>query len=459
MRAAIAALAAALALAAGALAAQDTPGNLTLTLPEAHALTQQAYAAGDLALAHALALRLLEADPEDARALLVIAATAPALGQPRTGRLAGKRAWAAAREAPLLRYEIARFTARAALDEGRPDAAQFWLRRAVDVAPDAASTARTARDFGDIRKGRRLSYQLDLSVTPSSNLNDGASGDALTVNGTLPLGGLSGSAQALDGLRAATSAQLAWRASEGPGHRLLLGARLYATANRLSRDAQAQAPDLSASDLNLLTAEGLAVLDLAAAPLPRPVQLTFGSGRTWYGGEALGDHLRAEVSYPLIEGPQGQVRLALGAERQWREDGEVDAGTLRIEAVQALRGGARAGFALALRDVQGDAVNTEYTGLSAEATISPAGAVGPARLRLSAGVGTRDYPFYALGLLGVTDGREDIYASVSLEASFPDLARFGYMPTLTLTAEETWSNISRFDTRTLGATFGFSSQF
>lgn len=455
MRLAVRALAVALCLSPG----MARPEEVTLTLPEAYAIAQRAYASGDLALAYALAQRLIEANPDDARALLLIAATAPALGLPKAGRIAGREAWGAARGAPLLRYEIARFTARAALSEGRPDAAQFWLRRAADVAPDDGSAARTARDYADIRGQRRLSYFFDVSVTPSSNLNDGASGDTLTVNDTLPIGGLSGSSQALDGVRAAAQARLAWRASEGPNHRLLLGARVYVTGNRLSKDARAQAPDIDGSDLNLQTVEGLAVLDFKTDPLPRPLRLTFGTGRTWYGGEPLGDHLRGELSYPVLQGDRGSLRLGLGAERQWREDGEVDAATLRIEAVQALKGGAQTTFSLSWRDVDGEPLNTKYTGFSGEATLTPGRAIGPAQLRILAGVGTRDYPFYALGFIGVNDGREDIYASLAVEASFPDLARYGYMPTVTLTAEQTWSNISRFDTRTLGATFGFSSQF
>jgi len=184
-----------------------------------------------------------------------------------------------------------------------------------------------------------------------------------------------------------------------------------------------------------------------------------GAGQTWYGGEELGEHLRADLSYPLLHGPAGTLRLGAGAERQWREEGPVDAASLRAEAVRALPGGARLGLAVTWREVSGEALNTSNRWFSAEATLDLARPVGPARIALAAEAGRRDWDFYALGPIGVTDGREDRYAALSVEAAFPGLARYGYMPKVTLTAEETWSNISRFETRTLGLTFGFASQF
>lgn len=459
VRRALAAFAATLLMALAGLIGPARAETLSLTLPQAQDLARQALASGDIALAQAIARRLLEADPRDARALLIIAATAPLLGQPAEGRRAGRAAWIAARKAPLLRYEIARFTARAALVEGRKGSAQFWLRRAVDVAPDQASATRTANDFADLRATRVLSYRLDLSVSPSSNLNGGATGDALTVNGTVPLGTLSGSARALEGTRAAAQVQLAWKLPDRPRLRAKLGLRAYATANFLTASAQAQAPDLQGSDLNLIVIEANATTDWVPAGLDRPLHLVFGTGRTWSGGNALGPHLRAEAGIGLIARPDLVLRTSLSYERQWRSAGTINATVLRLEGSRALQGGARLSSSIAIKNVVGPDANTTYRAASLDIGLDLARPVGPALLSLRANIGAVDYPFYTLGIFGVTDGREDVSAGLSLEAAFPSLARYGYMPRLTLEAQTTQSNISRFESRSLGLSFGVLSQF
>ncbi len=452
------ALALALALAPGGGRAADD--RVTLTLPQAHALAQQAFASGDMAFAHALALRLLEANPKDPRALLLIAATAPALGDPARGRTAGREAWAAAKDAPLLRYEIARFTAVAAVADNRPGAAQFWLRRAADVAPNADAAARTAADYRRIRAARRLSYNIDVSATPTSNVNGGASGDALVVNGTLPLGSLSGDAQALSGITAAARVSLVWKLPETPTTRARVGLRAYATANRLSDDAKDLAPDAEGKDFNFAVLEATAGLDWKPEALLRPLQLSLGAGKSWYGGEVLGDHLRGEVGWHLIATPQGVIRVSLGAERQWRDTGMVNALTWRVEGGRSIGdAGDKLIYGLALKRVAGEARNTEHTAATLDLGYDFARPVGPALLSLRATAGMKDYPFYSIGLLGIRDGREDLSAGLSVEAAFPALQRFGYMPKVTLSAEETRSNISRFETRNIGLSVGFASSF
>jgi hypothetical protein len=449
------------ALALGLLAAPGAARAETveLTRAEAYAVAQNAYLAGDPALAYALAVRLVEADPADARALLLISATAPVLNRPEEGVTAGRRAWAAASGAPLLRYEIARFTARAALAAGRPAAAQLWLRRAADLAPDPQAAARTAQDFAAVRAGRRFDYSVDLSLTPTSNINAGASGDLLVVNDALPIGVLSGDAQALSGMRAALSGQAVFRLGGGERQAGALLLRAYATANALSSEARDLAPGAEGSDFNLQVLEGVALFDLRAAAAARPVRLTFGAGHTWYGGDALGPHLRAEVGYPVLSSAAGQVRLSLGGERQWRDTGTIDAAILRFEGSRAWEGAGTLGLSLTLKQVWGEAVNTDHRAATLEARFAPARPLGPVTIGLEAQLGVVDYPEYRLGPFGVLGGRQDRTAALSVEAAFPGLTRYGYTPLVTLSAEHTRSNVSRFETETLGVTFGLKSAF
>ncbi len=452
--------AAALALALAGQGAAETPRAAVLTLDEAYIVARQAYASGDPALAYAIARRLLQADPQDARALLLVAAVAPLLGEGAEGLAAGQAAWRAAQGKPLLRYEVARFTARAALASDRPGAAQLWLRRAADLAPDPQAAAQTARDYADLRKARRFTWGLDVSVTPTDNVNGGASGDVLTVNDSLPIGVLSGDAQALAGTRAALSARAVWTLPDGPARSATIGLRAYATAHRLTGDARAQAPAArGGAAFDFAVAEATGSLTLRPAALPGPLRLTVGAGQSWYGGDLLGPHLRGEAGISLLERSDRLLRFSVGAERQWRDEGLVDARILRLDGGVALAQAGRLMVGLSVSAVTGEAPNGTYGGATLEASFIPARPLGPVALQLGASVGVRTWDFYRLGPFGVPDGRQDVTATLDLQAGFPDLSRFGYMPVVTLSAERTRSNISRFDTRTLGITFGLSSQF
>ncbi|MFN3972611.1 MAG: hypothetical protein ACK4L4_14775 [Gemmobacter sp.] len=435
------------------------PRVVTLTTAQAQILARDAYAAGDHALARALAVRLLEADPNDPRALLIVTATAPALGDPARGRSAGRAAWAAAKGAPLLRYEIARHTARAALSEGKPEMAQLWLRRAVDVAPDAAAVSRTAEDHRRIAAQRRFSWKIDLAVTPTSNLNGGASGDSLTVNGTLPIGSLSGAAQALSGVRGSAQVRLAWKLPPGPRHRAEASLRLYSTANQLSSEARALAPEARGSDFDFSTVEAALALDWAALPQARPVRLTFGGGRSWFGGAALGPHLRVGVDYPLITRADAALRVGLTGERQWRSGGQIDAAVLRLDGGRHMAGGGRVMFGASFRDVSGSNANATFRAAGVEVAWTPVQPLAGAEITLRASAGWRGHDFYTLGPIGLTDGRQDRTLGLTVEATLPSLSMMGYAPRIALQGERVRSNVSRFDTRTLALTVGVASRF
>ena len=242
--------------------------------------------------------------------------------------------------------------------------------------------------------------------------------------------------------------------------RVRLGLRAYATANRLSDEAKELAPEARGSDFDFAVLEATAALDWAPAALPRPLQLTLGTGKSWYGGHELGDHVRGEAGWSLLATPKSILRLSLSGERQWRAGGAVNAVAWRLEGGRLVgQAGDKLVFGVALKRVTGEAANTDYTAASFDLGYDFARPLGPALLSLRATAGMRDYPFYALGPIGVNAGREDQSAGLSVEARFPGLQRYGYTPKITLSADETLSNISRFQTRNIGLSVGFASSF
>jgi hypothetical protein len=438
---------------------------VVLTQTQAKRVAQQAYAAGNPALANALAKRLTEAAPGDAEALLLLAATETALGRPEAGRKAGRLGFARSDD-PGLRHEIARHTAFAAYNEGRPGLARFWLRRASDTAPDTDAYERDGADFRALRAQSPFRFGFDLSVAPSSNLNNGAQGGFLTV-GSVTVGALSGSAQALSGTRIVTQAQLGYSLPDRPRARTTLLGRIYASQNILADEAKARVrdpvtgePTLTGSDLNQTSAEVIVRHHFTPAAMRNPLSASLATGQSWAGGQQLGPHLRAEFGMPLLAGPQGSLRLAATVERQWQDAGPVTAQSLALEGERRDARGNAFGWGVTLRQTSGDTRNQDNREISGELNYSLGRPVGPVMLSGRLTGLARDYEHYSLGpFLQVTDGRSDYQITIALDMTLSKISLMGYAPRISLTGQQTQSNISRFDTQQLGVAFGFTSHF
>lgn len=427
---------------------------VSLTQDEAIIIAQQAVLAGDLSLGYVLARRLVEADPTNARAQLLIAATAPELGLASEGRRAGRAAWRLTTDTGL-RYEIARYTAKAAYEEGRTQAAQFWLRRAADMATTTADYDQTVSDVRSLRDGQRLRYDVDLSVSPSDNLNNGARGGLLTIDDWFTVGPLTADAQALSGVRAVAQAQLTYQL--GGAGRTVVGLRSYATVNKLSAAAQGSVQGLlTGSDLNVVQLEATIAHEIRWPGGDWPILLTGAVGNTWSGGQNVGPHLRVEATTPLSR--QNPMRLTLSAEAQDPGSDAIYGLAASIDGGQKL-GGGNLHWQLGLRASEGKRVNQSYNQISSEIGYAFGKPLGPVTISLRAGGTIRDYPEYSLVFANVTGGRQDHSAIFGVDAIFQDLQMLGYVPRISLTATATDSNVSRFETREIGVTFGIQSKF
>lgn len=446
-------LALALVLAQGAAAK-----TIDLTLENARLIARQAYAVGEMGVANALARRLLEANPRDAQALLILAATEPALGNPTAGRLAGRKAWAAA-ETPLLRYEIARHTAAAALQENRPGLAQFWLRRAADVAPSANDYARTVADYRRMRAENPVSLRFDLAVMPSSNLNGGGQGGVLEIDGQIVNGFYNRSLPPLSGLRAEAQAEVNYRLAASPRSQTTLGFSLSASLNTLSAEARALNLNISGAEFNQTTAEASLSHDLLWPRGNHPVHLALAAGQNWSGGSVLGPHLRLEASTPLARNASAELRLAGSIERQWQPNSASNSGSLALMVQRRLASGDNLGGGIYLRQVNGTGYNQDYRDASAMLTYTLAQPVGPVTISGKLTAGLRDYDVYRLGFAQLTQGRHDQRLGLSVDLTLRNLSVWGYAPVISVAGSQTQSNVNWFDSRQLGISIGFESKF
>ncbi|PHQ99649.1 MAG: hypothetical protein COB39_02650 [Marinosulfonomonas sp.] len=433
--------------------------TITFSIPQARQLARDAYLAGDARLANQLAHVLLEHDPKDATALVLIAATSPALGKPAEGRKAGRLAFRNT-NSPVLKFEAAQFTAKAAFLEKRYGAAQLWLRRAAHVAPNDAAKERAIRGFRFVRSQNPWQTDLNLNFTPLSNINGGSDDDRLMIDDIWTVGVLSGDAQALSGYRLTVDAKTTHRLGHSETAATHAGLRFYQTLNALSGDAKTLAPSATGSDYNFSMAEVSLRHIFSNNPKAGLYSADLNLGHMWYGGESLASFGRLKFGRTLQPSPKTSVKLQVSAERQWQVQGNnIDIYALLASVSYKLPNNDRIGGSLDIRYAQSLTINSDYQGASLQLSYVMAKPIASAKVSFGIGASMRDYDAYRAGLFLAPDGRQDEKLNASISLFFEDINYMGFAPTVSLNTSITKSNISRFNTTEFGLSVGFRSTF
>lgn len=434
----------------GSVTAQTT---VTLDREQMHFVARQALLSGDPALARQIAAALLDANPKDRLALLILAAAEPRLGRPGQGRMAGGRAWRLA-ETDVQRYEAARLTALAARQGDRHLLSMVWLRRAAMVAPSTRDLAQTRADFRRVRSESPISLRLRLGVSPSSNVNNGAADPFNEIDGLPFVGVLSEDAIAQPGVIASADLSLGYRLHASPKSVTRATARLYQTAVWLTDpDTDLRGRDFAQSYLEVGVTHGRQLSQGI-------VDARLSVARDWYAGRPESDRLNAALGYGWQAGTATQLRVFVGAEQAW----PVSGGSDRLEwssglsARSELENGGTLSWGLSHSKTQSDNGNARQTSTTLSLGYALPEQVGPARLELLGSVTYEDFPDYAV-IFAVPGGRQDTSLTAAVSATFVDYSYAGFAPTATLGITTTTSNVSRFETDAVSFRFGFVSNF
>jgi tetratricopeptide (TPR) repeat protein len=406
------------------------------------------------AQALAMAEALLKRNPKDAGALSIRSRALRDLGRYSEAVAAGKEAWAAAATAGL-RYDAAMVTAQALASGGSKYRAQFWLRRAVEVAPDDGARRAAERDFNYVRSRSRLWLKFDASIQPSNNVNNGSASNILWYQG-FPLV-LSGDAQALSGTEAALGVTLKYRLAETEQAKTDLRVSLVQTSVALSGEAKAQAPGARGSDYNYGALE--LGLERQWRPFEKTEAFVAGSiGHNWYGGDALSNYVRLDLGLTKAMSKDLSLKGSLSLEHQDRLDSPMrssDLLTLAMGVTARTKQRDRIDVVLSWRDTVSDSVEIEHERLKFQLDWTRARPVLGARFSLGLWAETRDYPMsrYAVG------GRTDSSLGAEALLAFDKIDYMGFVPVVTLSGTRTDSNISLYDSETLGVGFSIRSAF
>lgn len=409
----------------------------------------QSYNAGEYAVTLQISDALLKRDPKDRMALVLRSRALRGLGRPSEAIAPSAAAWALSTK-DTEKYVAAMGMAQALASDGKRTRAQFWLRRAADLAPNGPAKLAAMNGYQYVKSRNPLSLSFSGSLAPSSNVNNGSTATKL---GSFTL---TGASVALSGIEATLGFGARYMLPPSETQQTELTFSAIGQTYKLSSKAKSLSPTSKGSDF----AYGALEVGVAHRRRAGEAGLSLGAtlGRNWYGGTSLSDYLRLDGGMQWLLNPTTQADLSLQAETQNRFDGPNRDATIlgvtgAVTRIMANKDSLR--FSANLRDTQSKAYWIDHRAVSLRIDYAKASAVQG--IGLSGGVNfeTRDYD---ASILPPT-GRNDRKIGMNITAAFNNWDYLGFVPSLELTAERNASNISLYERREFGLAFGIKSAF
>lgn len=416
-------------------------------------LARQALEAGDFDTALAQSARVLSVNPTEPNALLIRALALRAQGRFQDSFDAAVAAFGNT-DNDALRFEAALLAGELSARLERFTRAQFWLRRADQLAPPQFRP-QVADAFRQVAALNPLSFNLTFSVIPSDNVNNGSESTIIGLDtGFLTL---SDEDQALGGLEASFGASVSYRLSQSDESRTDLLFDLALTEVRLDSEARTLAPEVENSDFDFAAT----VIGLRHRKLIWPnlgaTEGTLIAGRSWFGGEPQA--FWREIALRQFVARDERNTLTFGARfRNETRDGspisENNTFGLSFQWNRLLESGATLSMGVALNDTnsESNAIDNLAVRLFASRTFNRVGPVQPSFL-ISAT--TQNFSEFSVGV----DGRRDNTINLRLDFTFPDISYFGFVPQATVEARRVFSDLDAFERRAVSVGLTAVSRF
>lgn len=435
---------------------------IQMTLPQAQDLALQALQSGRPDLAYHLSEGVLEADPRNGEAHYTQALAFSMVGAHGHARKSAGRAYRHS-DSPVQKYQSAQLASQAAFQDDNLTLSQLWLRRAVEHAPNDDVRKDTIRVFQTVRHRNPLKFNLNVSIRPSDNVNNGANSPFNIIEGSPSQGVLSQSAQAIDGQVAVVDLNFSYRFLESAKSETQAVGRVFTRQVRFNDSV----PGISPSDLTTWRLEGGARHIRFSEDRQRQWQFALIGGRIWYGGDPLYDYARFEIDRHQMLTPQLRFSVGGSVERQQAEARTTSDGTqyqVYTQLRYAFANGSTLGGFVSFRDFESEGLNRANEQITGVMRYTLGKPLGPATMSVSVGKSRVDYDFFAIGLgpfgfINAPGGRKDDAVFAGVSATFKDWSYMGFVPTLSLNASRTDSNVSRFEVDETSLTLGIRSEF
>jgi hypothetical protein len=441
--------------------ARAEDAKLTMTIPQARQVALDALAQGRPDIAAQIALGLVKRNPEDPFAYFILTDAEQAMRRPALARRASELAFKYSTH-DTDKFRAAQMAAQLAVKANQPTRAQIWLRRSANYAPSDKHLAVIKRDYAILRRINPWQARLRFTLSPSSNVNNGADGPYNIIDGVPLVGILGGAARALSGTRATSDLRLSYRLHRTRQSETRLGARLYVQRVWLSPEARALAPSARNRDYGSTTGELSLNHAIGSNDGKGLTRLGLALGQSWYGTLHNYDFARADLSYSHKFGAETAAYLATAFEQRRAATGPANDArlyTLKTGISHRFNGDDTLGFNLAYTQNHSDQTNAPYRYTTAYATYALGRPVMGAKLSFLAGASLLDYPSYSVGFISVPGGRQDESTFLGATMVIENIQFAGFSPAISLRAVRTRSNVSRFSNTEYSLAVGIASNF
>lgn len=442
----------ALSLGLGLALCSVAAAQTTLSPEEARLAAARMLKAGQALAAADVTTVLIARDDKDAASLIIHAHALRSLNQPARAQRAARAAWrAAGRDAE--KYGAALAMAQALSSDNKKTRAQFWLRRAAQVAPTAALRARAVRDYRFVRTANPWSVNFSFAFNPSDNVNNAPRDNSFVLGGLIFT---NPSAVPIAGVSISSDTVLRYNFNVRSTGRNFASLR-WTESHVVFHDDDVPV-GVEEADYAFRKLEARVGRDWTSGP-DRPFQtLSLGFGQLWSGGDAFADELTVNWRQSFQRNSGGQFGWSAQLGRSLRTDQALRSNTtyaLGTDWSRPLPVGARIGLHTRIARTQSDSGAIAHTRLDIGMTYALSQPVLGAQATFSAAAKLLQYddPLYA------SQARRDVGTTVSGSLLFVDFDTYGFAPKLTLEASRTNSNVSRFETNNFGLGIGFQSLF
>lgn len=438
----------------GAALAPAALAETRLDIPEARKLAVGLVQAGQAAAARDVARVLLERDPGDVTALIVLARAERDLGSFDAAQAAGRRAYRLSKPGSE-RFTAAMATAQALSSDGRRTRAQLWLRRAVEAAPDEAHRRLALRDFAYVRSRNPLLLRFGFGVAPSSNVNGGPTTNTLVIGG---LEFVDPDAVPLAGLVATLDLGVGYIVDIGPGQTLTFGLNARTQQIALTNGARERVPDARGSDFADDSLSAQVGWSIAPPGGRSRTAIDLEIGREWSGRDPLADRYALTLRHERVLSPRDRLGFSVTGDHTTRLDSALrtsDGLRASIDWTHVLPSRDQTGVTLIFGRVTSDAASVAHWSADLRVSFAKAEPVLGMALAGYLRIGTRqdDRPLYS------AEPREDQSLELGVTATMLNLDYMGFAPELGLVRSRTWSNVSLNDTAETQVRLGIRSSF
>lgn len=460
---------------AGIVTHAQAQDRLEIPLDEARAIARQSLSDGHPGVALQLAQGLLQADPDDRDALILLAAAYAQLGQPADSRRIGARAWRQS-DTPAQRYEAARLTALAASQADQLLLSQFWLRRALNDTSNEAEETQTRNDVQLVRSRSPWRTSLSFGITPSNNINGGSYkkttqlGDITNLaylrqligwglynpaTGELHVGD---NQLALPGIEISGGIRTQYVLDSNETSATLLTAGISGQTYRLNEEAAYNKIGIHGSDFASHRMDFGITHRFVLEGQSLPSSVAFNVAQSWYAGEPWTTSYTLHGDHAWQLNPQSQLRVSGAASNLQYPKDNPNAVILSetIDWQYATDAGNQVGLSFSATQSRSDTDDSNYDAYTIGATYThgaPIFAGIAAQFGIFATDRRYDETFYGPG------SRNDQTLRANARFALTEMEYYGFQPVITVDTSRTASNIGRFNAKGFGIGFDIESSF